>query len=169
VPEDSPIKLRIVRGRFAREWFVEQDGRAIFSLIEPNWNAPRWILRSRDGDWDIARSERYLLTATFEPNPTRTAEIRTRAYDPFAVTTYSDLYVDQVSYRLDRGGLKQAIRAKGDLFIAYSSGWRDADEAARVCYHIEEWKTLPAVHRDLVLVMPLFWSGMDMYDPISTG
>ena len=43
-------------------------------------------------------------------------------------------------------------------------GFRDV--ARRICYHIWPLDQPPEHIRDLLLVMPLFWSGMDMFEPV---
>lgn len=164
--------FEIVRAKIARQWFVLEHGKVACSLTEfqePDQKHKSFRLKSEHGDWLIRTTKRWSKYQLFrQGEDDYSAELRANhspslfAEEPDQV---SDLYIDLVSYRASEMGHRWRVKLKEEPILDYGKPWRDADSSRRVCYQIYVTQELNPRHRDLLLLAPLFWSGMEMHSP----
>lgn len=172
--KEAPAPILITRAKFTREWFVLEHGKMICSLIEyrePGQRLNGYRLRSPSGDWTIQVAKKWSrYAAQLADDPSKVAEIRTGVVpvsfgevqpDEFIY----DLYIDLFAYRRTELGHRWRVKLKGELVLDYGKPWKDSDRERRICYQIWPKIEIDPRHRDLLLVMPLFWTGMNMYEP----
>lgn len=152
--------IRIVKAKWFREWFVEQDGGPyICSLVEEERDKAYTVRSRGGGGWSLtatAVGRSYLATRS---DGEMTADIDC---NPGKLTLHSS--GRSGALRHSGIGRSHTVVNLADKLYSYEVGWRDSDATRRICYHISTFGLIPIEFQDLALVMPLFWTGMNLHE-----
>ena len=162
--ETGTSPIRILRNRSSREWLVEDKGVSICSLIVTDISPKKWLLKSEAGNWDVVALGGSRLHASRVSGEPKQAEIRAGVNQPGIfredAEAISDLYIDLRTYKRVVIGTGWKVVLQNQEVLRYIRTWKVSDLSSGVCYCIWPKIQIPNQHRDLLLAMPLFWSGM---------
>lgn len=149
---------------------LEQD-RVVCSLMEvrdPGEKHNSYKLTSDRGNWLIRTTKKWSRFSVHRDGEEAViGEIRNNLGEE--PDFFCDLYIDLCTHKAISAGYRWQVELKKEVVFQYGRPWKDSDIQLRICYQLYLTGKLDERHRDILLVAPLFWTGMGMYSSTSTS